>query len=103
MGVTVTFIAILELMKEGLIEIVQAEAYAADPRAHGGRRAHLTVVEGGLLRRGCRERSGARAAGASRRERHAETMRSRRLRRATTDSVTAAANAGDTPDPETTT
>ncbi len=28
MGVTVTFIAILELMKEGLIEIVQAEPYA---------------------------------------------------------------------------
>ncbi len=29
MGVTVTFSAILELMKEGLIEIVQAEPYAA--------------------------------------------------------------------------
>src|SRR6185436_9938225 len=28
MGVTVTFIAILELMREGLIEIVQAEPYA---------------------------------------------------------------------------
>jgi segregation and condensation protein A len=28
MGVTVTFIAILELMREGLIEIVQAEVYA---------------------------------------------------------------------------
>jgi len=28
MGVTVTFIAILELMREGLIDIVQAEAYA---------------------------------------------------------------------------
>jgi len=28
MGVTVTFVAILELMREGLIEIVQAEAYA---------------------------------------------------------------------------
>ena len=28
MGVTVTFIAILELMREGLIEVVQAEAYA---------------------------------------------------------------------------
>ncbi|MGA1079940.1 MAG: segregation and condensation protein A [Steroidobacteraceae bacterium] len=28
MGVTVTFIALLELMKEGLIEVVQAEAYA---------------------------------------------------------------------------
>jgi segregation and condensation protein A len=28
MGVTVTFIALLELMREGLIEVVQAEAYA---------------------------------------------------------------------------
>jgi segregation and condensation protein A len=27
-GVTVTFVAILELMREGLIEIAQAEAYA---------------------------------------------------------------------------
>jgi segregation and condensation protein A len=28
MGVTVTFVALLELMREGLIEIVQIEAYA---------------------------------------------------------------------------
>ena len=28
MGVTVTFVAILELMREGLIDIVQAESYA---------------------------------------------------------------------------
>jgi len=28
MGVTVTFVALLELMREGLIEVVQAEAYA---------------------------------------------------------------------------
>ena len=28
MGVTVTFVAILELMREGLIDIVQTEAYA---------------------------------------------------------------------------
>ena len=28
MGVTVTFIAILELLREGLIEIVQSEPYA---------------------------------------------------------------------------
>jgi segregation and condensation protein A len=28
MGVTVTFVAILELMREGLIDIVQAQAYA---------------------------------------------------------------------------
>ncbi len=45
MGVTVTFSAILELMKEGLIEIVQAEPYAplhVRP-ASGGR--HLAVVD----------------------------------------------------------
>jgi segregation and condensation protein A len=28
MGVTVTFVALLELMREGLIEVVQAEAYS---------------------------------------------------------------------------
>jgi segregation and condensation protein A len=28
MGVTVTFVAILELMREGLIDIVQTESYA---------------------------------------------------------------------------
>jgi segregation and condensation protein A len=47
MGVTVTFIAILELMKEGLIEIVQGEAYAPiHVRTASGARK-LTVVEGG--------------------------------------------------------
>jgi segregation and condensation protein A len=47
MGVTVTFIAILELMKEGLIEIVQAEAYAPiHVRSAQGAR-HLKVVAGG--------------------------------------------------------
>ena len=47
MGVTVTFIAILELMKEGLIEIVQAEAYAPIHvrTAQGARQ--LKVVPGG--------------------------------------------------------
>lgn len=47
MGVTVTFIAILELMKEGLIEIVQAEAYAPIHVRTGSGTRHLTVVEGG--------------------------------------------------------
>jgi segregation and condensation protein A len=38
MGVTVTFVAILELMREGLIDIVQAEAYAPlHVRAANGR------------------------------------------------------------------
>jgi segregation and condensation protein A len=49
MGVTVTFIGILELMKEGLIEIVQAEAYAPiHVRTAQGAR-HLTVVQGGVI------------------------------------------------------
>jgi len=39
MGVTVTFIAILELMREGLIEIVQAEAYAPIHVRSGGSRS----------------------------------------------------------------
>ncbi len=44
MGVTVTFSAILELMSEGLIEIVQAEPYAAlHVRPASGSR-HLSVV-----------------------------------------------------------
>jgi segregation and condensation protein A len=44
MGVSVTFSAILELMKEGLIDIVQAEPYAAlHVRPASGTR-HLTVV-----------------------------------------------------------
>ena len=49
MGVTVTFIAILELMREGLIEIVQSEAYAQiHVRPAAGAR-HLTLVEGGAV------------------------------------------------------
>jgi segregation and condensation protein A len=49
MGVAVTFVAILELMREGLIEIAQVEAYApihvraADP-ARAGR-----VIEGSVF------------------------------------------------------
>lgn len=46
MGVTVTFIAILELMKEGLLEIVQAEAYAPIHVRPASRSRELSVVEG---------------------------------------------------------
>jgi segregation and condensation protein A len=48
MGVTVTFIAILELMREGLIEIVQSAAYAPIHVRNASPARHLTVVEGGL-------------------------------------------------------
>jgi len=45
MGVTVTFVAILELMREGLLEIVQTEPYGPlHVRAAQG--PHLRLVEG---------------------------------------------------------
>ena len=43
-GVTVTFVAILELMREGLIEIVQSEAYAPLHVRLGNPIRHLTLV-----------------------------------------------------------
>jgi len=45
MGITVTFVAILELMREGLIDIVQAEAYAPlhVRAAPPGRTLHLVA------------------------------------------------------------
>jgi segregation and condensation protein A len=45
MGVTVTFVAILELMREGLIDIVQSEAYAPlhVRAAPAGRTLHLVA------------------------------------------------------------
>ncbi|MFM7397330.1 MAG: segregation and condensation protein A [Gammaproteobacteria bacterium] len=45
MGVTVTFVAILELMREGLIEIVQTEAYGP-LHVRAGQGPHLRLVEG---------------------------------------------------------
>jgi segregation and condensation protein A len=44
MGVTVTFIAILELMKEGLIEIVQSEPYAPIHVRPGAGSRRLSLV-----------------------------------------------------------
>ena len=43
-GVTVTFVAILELLREGLIEIVQAEAYAPLHVRLGNPARHLSLV-----------------------------------------------------------
>jgi len=45
MGVTVTFIAILELMREGLIEIVQTEPYGS-LHVRAAQTLHLRPVEG---------------------------------------------------------
>jgi segregation and condensation protein A len=43
-GVTVTFVAVLELLREGLIEIVQAEAYAPLHVRLGNPARHLSLV-----------------------------------------------------------
>jgi len=46
MGVTVTFVAILELVREGLIDIVQAEPFAPlHVRAAGGNRTLHVVTD----------------------------------------------------------
>src|SRR6185369_4353297 len=47
MGVAVTFVAMLELMREGLIEIVQSEAYGQIHVRTASAARHLRVVEGG--------------------------------------------------------
>ena len=49
MGVTITFIAILELMREGLIEIVQAEPYTAIHVRAGSGTPNLVVVADNTL------------------------------------------------------
>jgi segregation and condensation protein A len=46
-GVTVTFVAILELLREGLIEIVQSEAYGPLHVRLGNPARHLTLVADG--------------------------------------------------------
>ena len=44
MGVTITFVAILELTREGLIEIVQAEPYTSIHVRPGSGSPNLVVV-----------------------------------------------------------
>jgi len=46
-GVTVTFVAVLELLREGLIEIVQSEAYGPLHVRLGNPAKHLTLVADG--------------------------------------------------------
>jgi segregation and condensation protein A len=45
MGVTVTFIAVLELLREGLIEIVQSEPYAPIHVRAGAPRSALSMAD----------------------------------------------------------
>jgi segregation and condensation protein A len=99
MGVTVTFIAILELMKEGLVEIVQAEAYAAIHvrTAAGARR--LEVVDGGLSEADA-ENEAALAQPAHPDENDLPDDEAVEPASSSTDTVTATAQDADTRDPE---
>jgi segregation and condensation protein A len=64
MGVTVTFVAILELMREGLIDVVQAQAYAPlHVRAAGART--LQLVAGGRTEPGDSDQAAGEAGAAS--------------------------------------
>jgi chromatin segregation and condensation protein Rec8/ScpA/Scc1 (kleisin family) len=102
MGVTVTFMAILELMKEGLVEIVQAEAYAAIHVRTAAQARHLAVVEGGLLDADA-ENEAALAQPAHPDENDIGDDEAEAPASSTADSVTTISNAGENPDPETTT
>jgi segregation and condensation protein A len=66
-GVTVTFVAILELLREGLIEIVQSEAYAPLHVRLGNPSRHLKLVadNGGAANEGAATDGAANEPGAN--------------------------------------
>jgi chromatin segregation and condensation protein Rec8/ScpA/Scc1 (kleisin family) len=98
MGVTVTFIAVLELMREGLIEIVQSEAYGQIHVRTGSATRHLKLVEGGAAETvdGDAENEAALAQPAQPEEEDdpEDDVSTNE------DSMTAAVPPADTPDPE---
>jgi segregation and condensation protein A len=100
MGVTVTFVAMLELMREGLIEIVQGEAYGQIHVRTASAARHLKLVEGGAADEAGEidadaENEAALAQPAQPEEDAEETDVS-----TIEDSMTSAVSQSDNPDPE---
>jgi chromatin segregation and condensation protein Rec8/ScpA/Scc1 (kleisin family) len=100
MGVTVTFVAMLELMREGLIEIVQGEAYGQIHVRTASAARHLKLVEGGAADEAVEidadaENEAALAQPAQPEEDAEETDVS-----TIEDSMTSAVSQSDNPDPE---
>jgi segregation and condensation protein A len=100
MGVTVTFVAMLELMREGLIEIVQGEAYGQIHVRTASAARHLKLVEGGAADEAAEidadaENEAALAQPAQPEEDAEETDVS-----TIEDSMTTAVTQSDNPDPE---
>jgi segregation and condensation protein A len=103
MGVTVTFVAILELMREGLIEIVQSEAYAQIHVRTAAAARHLTLVEGGASEADAENEAAlAQPAQPEEDEPAEEDDEQGAARKVSTieDSMTGAVHQTDNPDPE---
>ena len=103
MGVTVTFIAILELMREGLIEIVQSEAYGQIHVRTATAARHLKLVEGGAADEAGdadAENEAALAQPAQPERTSRRTTKPRRHVSTNEDSMTNAVQQSDNPDPE---
>ena len=107
MGVTVTFVAMLELMREGLIEIVQSEAYGQIHVRTATAARHLKLVEGGAADEadeagGADAENSAALAQPAQPEEDAEEDNSSEEDNVSTnpDSMTTAVPPADNPDPE---
>ena len=98
MGVTITFVALLELMREGLIEIVQSEAYGQIHVRTATAARHLKLVDSGAT-----DESGeADAQNAAALAQPAQPEEDAEDEPVSTneDSMTNAVQQSDTPDPE---
>ena len=98
MGVTVTFVAMLELMREGLIEIVQGEAYGQIHVRTASAARHLRVVEGGAAD-GADEADAENEAALAQPAQPEEDADDEPVS-TNEDSVTSAVSQSDNPDPE---
>jgi segregation and condensation protein A len=99
MGVTVTFVAVLELMREGLIEIVQSEAYGQIHVRTASAARHLKLVESGAEAGADAENEAALAQPAQPDEDEPAEEDAPGLS-TIEDSMTGAAEPTDNPDPE---
>jgi segregation and condensation protein A len=101
MGVTVTFVAMLELMREGLIEIVQSEAYGQIHVRTATAARHLKLVEGGAADdTGDADAENAAALAQPAQPEEEDTEDDNDTVSTIEDSMTPAVPQADTPDPE---
>jgi segregation and condensation protein A len=100
MGVTVTFVAVLELMREGLIEIVQSEAYGQIHVRTASAARHLKLVESGAEAGGADAENEAALAQPAQPDEDEPAEEDAPGLSTIEDSMTGAAETTDNPDPE---